>query len=64
MEELADRLVHKPQSKAEAERREMLREKFPTCTLAGLDFDTTAWSAVGLGTGTLTNFLRPKDFSD
>src|ERR1700744_1075244 len=32
-EELADRLTRKPQSKAEAARRDALREKFPTCGL-------------------------------
>jgi phosphohistidine phosphatase len=63
-EELANKLARKPQSKDEAQRREMLREKFPTCTLAVLDFDTTAWSAVALGSGILTDYLRPKDFSD
>ncbi len=64
MEELADRLARKPQSKAESERRETLREKFPTCTLAVLDFDVAAWGEIEPGTGTLTDFLRPKDLSD
>jgi phosphohistidine phosphatase len=63
LEDLADRLSRKPEAKAEAERRETMRDKFPTCALAVLDFDAAAWSAIGPGTGTLTDFLRPKDIS-
>src|ERR1700743_44373 len=44
MEELADRLARKPKSKAEAAHRDTLREKFPTCALAVLDFDSAKWS--------------------
>ena len=62
MEDLAAKLAHKPQNKAEAERLENLREKFPTCALAVLDFDVAAWSSIKQGT--LTDFLRPKDLSD
>jgi phosphohistidine phosphatase len=64
MEDLADRLTRKPQSKAEVARRETLREKFPTCALAVLDFDAAKWSEVEPGTGALSDFLRPKDLSD
>lgn len=63
MEDLANRLCRKPRSKAEAERRELLREKFPTCALAVLDFDCDAWSKLEPGTGALTDFLRPKDLA-
>ena len=61
MEDLAVRLCRKPQSKAEAERSEVLREKFPTCALAVLDFEDGAWSKLEPGTGALADFLRPKD---
>lgn len=61
MEDLAIRLCRKPASKAEAERGEVLREKFPTCALAVLDFDGDAWSKLEPGSGALTDFLRPKD---
>jgi phosphohistidine phosphatase len=64
MEDLADKLARKPQSKAEAAHRETLREKFPTCGLAVLDFDTVAWSKIEPSTGALTDFLRPKEISD
>jgi phosphohistidine phosphatase len=64
MEDLAGRLSRKPQSKAEAERRETMRDKFSTCALAVLDFDIAAWSALEPGTGVLRDFLRPKNLSD
>ena len=64
MEDIADRLSRKPQSKAEAEHRAAMRDKFPTCALAVLDFDAAAWSAIEPGTGLLSDFLRPRDLSD
>jgi phosphohistidine phosphatase len=64
MEELAGRMVRKPQSKAETQYREKLREKFPTCALAVLDFDAATWRDIVAGTGALIDFLRPKDLSD
>jgi phosphohistidine phosphatase len=63
MEELAVRLCRKPQSKAEAERSDVLREKFPTCALAVLDFDCGMWGKLAPGSGALTDFLRPKDLA-
>jgi phosphohistidine phosphatase len=63
MEELAGKLAGKPQSEAENQRCEKLREKFSTCALAVLDFDASAWSAIEPRTGALTDFLRPKDLS-
>jgi phosphohistidine phosphatase len=61
MEELAGRLARKPQGKAEAKYRETMREKFPTCALAVLDFDASAWRDIEPGSAALTDFLRPKD---
>lgn len=39
-----------------------LREKFPTCALAEMEFDLLGWAEVGPGSGRLMRFLRPKDF--
>jgi phosphohistidine phosphatase len=64
MEDLADKLARRPQSKTEAAHRGAMREKFPTCALAVLDFDAAKWSEVEPGTGALTDFLRPKELSD
>jgi phosphohistidine phosphatase len=61
MEELAARLSRKPQSKVEAERGKVLREKFPTCALAVLDFDCETWSELEPASGALADFLRPRD---
>lgn len=63
MEDLAGRLCRKPQSKAEAEHGAVLREKFPTCALAVLDFDVAAWRKIEPGSGALADFLRPKDLA-
>jgi phosphohistidine phosphatase len=64
MEELAERLARKPQTKSETKYRESLREKFPTCALAVLDFDVAEWSKIEPASAALTDFLRPKDLSD
>jgi phosphohistidine phosphatase len=37
-----------------------LAEKFPTCAVAVIAFDTDSWSAVEPGAGRLANFLTPK----
>jgi phosphohistidine phosphatase len=61
LEDLTGRLCRRPQSKAEAERCDVLRQKFPTCALAVLDFDIVSWSRLEPGSGMLLDFLRPKD---
>lgn len=43
--------------------RKLLADKFPTCALAVLTFDTDAWNQVAPGTGTLTHFLTPARLS-
>jgi phosphohistidine phosphatase len=58
--ECAARLARKPVSKAESHCLEDLREKFPTCGLAVLDFDVESWSDV-TGGGILLEFIRPRD---
>ena len=35
--------------------------KFPTATLAQIEFDVAAWGDVRLGGGTLARFVRPRD---
>lgn len=64
IEECAAELTRKPASKEEAARLETLREKFPTCALAVLEFDIAEWSALTPGTGALVEFVRPKDVDD
>ncbi len=60
IEECAVRLARKPVSKAESQHLDTLREKFPTCALAVLDFDVESWSDV-TGGGILLEFIRPRD---
>jgi phosphohistidine phosphatase len=60
IEECATRLARKPASKAESLHLDTLREKFPTCALAVLDFDVESWSDV-TGGGILLEFIRPRD---
>lgn len=63
MEECATRLARKPVSKSESHKLQDMREKFPTCALAVLDFDAEAWSDV-TGGGILLEFIRPRDLRD
>ncbi len=37
------------------------KEKFPTCALAVLEFKSLTWNGVDQGSGTLLEFVRPKD---
>lgn len=41
--------------------RDELEAKFPTASLAELQFDTEKWSDVKEGTARLTRFIRPRD---
>lgn len=63
IEECASLLARPPKSKVEAEKRADMREKFPTCALAVLDFDVEAWSDV-TGSGVLLEFIKPRDLTD
>jgi phosphohistidine phosphatase len=60
--ECAIRLARKPVSKVESQKLADMREKFPTCALAVLDFDVESWSDAGSG-GILLEFLRPRDLA-
>ncbi|MEO1199631.1 MAG: histidine phosphatase family protein [Pseudomonadota bacterium] len=37
-----------------------MREKFPTCALAVIDFDIASWRDIGPGAGRLTQFVTPR----
>jgi len=61
LEQLAAALI-RPQPDATAKRREdELAEKFTTAALAVIDFDVAEWSAVAPGSGSLSDFVRPRD---
>ncbi|HTQ15707.1 MAG TPA: histidine phosphatase family protein [Rhizomicrobium sp.] len=64
LEDLGLRLARTPATRAEAAKLEAMREKFPTCALAVLDFGIASWSDLSPGTGALSLFLRPKDLDD
>lgn len=61
VEQLAIALTVQPQDADERARHEKLERKFPTAALAVLDFEESHWGAVKLGTGRLTDFVRPRD---
>ena len=42
---------------------ERMRSKFPTATLAVIDFDVDRWEQVAPGAGRLRAFVRPKDLA-
>jgi phosphohistidine phosphatase len=63
IEECALRLARTPVSKAEARHLQEMKEKFPTCALAVLDFDVESWSDA-TGGGILLEFIRPRDLRD
>jgi phosphohistidine phosphatase len=46
---------------ADGELRGALADKYPTATLAQIDFDVAAWGEVGPGSGRLVRFVRPRD---
>jgi phosphohistidine phosphatase len=64
IEECAADLARKPASKEEAARLEAMREKYPTCALAVLEFDIADWSAMTPGSGALVDFVRPRDLDE
>ena len=61
LEAVASLLAREPVRRKERARHEALEEKFPTCALAILDFDSGRWRDVAPGTGKLVDFVRPKD---
>ncbi len=61
LEATAALLAREPVRRKERARHEALEEKFPTCTLAVLDFDVGRWRDLAQGAGKLVEFVRPKD---
>lgn len=59
-EDLARALVKKPEDPAARAMVAELREKFPTCALAVIDFDIESWGSLSPSTGELHDFIRPK----
>jgi phosphohistidine phosphatase len=49
-----------PDSKGD-EARSAVEEKFPTCSLAEMEFDVESWEDLAPGTGKLLRFVRPRD---
>lgn len=43
--------------------RERLREKFPTCALAAIDFAATAWSRIHEHSGRLDRYVTPRSIA-
>lgn len=59
-EDLARALVRKPGDAETKTRIAELKEKFPTCALAVIDFDIESWENLSPSTGELHDFIRPK----
>ncbi len=64
LEECALTLTRAPATEEERKSLAALRAKFPTCALAVLDFDVSAWGEVKPASGALVDFARPKDLND
>jgi phosphohistidine phosphatase len=60
-EQLALALAGSGVDAEEKARRALMREKYPTAALAVLRFPVSAWRGVAPGTGTLADFVRPRD---
>jgi len=64
LEECARSLVRPPDERKLRKRYETMTEKFPTGSLAVIDFQAERWSAVGGWVGDLELFVRPKDLPE
>ncbi|MBV8977291.1 MAG: histidine phosphatase family protein [Alphaproteobacteria bacterium] len=64
LEQCALSLAAAGDDKAQRKRTMAMREKFPTCALAVIDFAVDRWADVAPGTGELDAFMRPKDLAD
>jgi phosphohistidine phosphatase len=60
-EDLARALVKKSGEPGARALVAALKEKFPTCALAVIDFDIENWDRLAPSTGELHDFIRPKD---
>ena len=61
MEQLANALARVPANAGEEKLHRRMREKFSTCALAVIKLPVSAWREVKPGTGTLIDFVRPRD---
>jgi phosphohistidine phosphatase len=61
LEDCALILARKHGSESERASLNGLRDKFPTCALAVLEFSIAHWRDVEPGTGMLVDFIRPSD---
>jgi phosphohistidine phosphatase len=61
METAASLLAREPVKRKERDYVDLIEEKFPTGALCVLDFDARGWRDVKPRTGTLSDFVRPRD---
>ncbi len=61
IEQLANALSTSPKDAAAEKLHRRMREKFSTCALAVIKVPMKAWRDVKPGSGTLVDFVRPKD---
>lgn len=61
MEQCAALLAREPVKPKEAQRHDVMEEKFPTAALAVIDFHIPEWKLLSPGTGRLVDFVRPRD---
>ncbi|HEY0282575.1 MAG TPA: histidine phosphatase family protein [Rhizomicrobium sp.] len=64
LEECARSLVRPPAERNLRKRYQMMAEKFPTGSLAVIDFQAERWRAIGGWVGELEIFVRPKDLRE
>lgn len=64
VEHCALALASVPLERKLRKRYDTMDEKFPTCALAVIDFQTNAWRDVVPGLGELEAFVRPKDLEE
>jgi phosphohistidine phosphatase len=61
IEECAAELARKSATADEAARLDNLKQKYPTCALAVLEFEIANWKELAPSSGVLAAFVRPKD---
>jgi phosphohistidine phosphatase len=61
LENLARKLVRKPEDAAEKKRVAAMEKKFPTSGVAVVDFAVKAWENIDFGDAALSDFLTPAD---
>ena len=64
LEECARSVVRPPSERKLRKRYEIMTDKFPTGSLAAVDFEAERWTAIGGWVGELETFVRPKDLRD